>query len=69
MFVRAYLNASTDEQDANRARQHVKAFAAEHGLSIAAFYVENESGAALACPGDILLVEQVDRLSRLNAAD
>jgi DNA invertase Pin-like site-specific DNA recombinase len=80
MFGRAYFHASTDEQDANRARQQVKAFAAEHGLSIAAFYVENESGATLARPelfqllsdarpGDILLVEQVDRLSRLNAAD
>jgi DNA invertase Pin-like site-specific DNA recombinase len=80
MFVRAYLRASTDEQDANRARQQVEAFAAEHGLSIAAFYVENESGATLARPelfrllsdarpGDILLVEQVDRLSRLNSTD
>src|ERR687890_2590246 len=80
MFVRAYLRASTDEQDANRARQHVEAFAAEHGLSIAAFYVENESGAKLtrpelfrllsdAHPGDICLLEAVDRLSRLNAAD
>jgi DNA invertase Pin-like site-specific DNA recombinase len=69
MFVRAYFRSSTDERNANRARQQVKAFVAEHGLSIAAFYVENESGATLACPGDILLVEQVDRLSRLNAAD
>lgn len=80
MFVRAYLRASTSQQDANRARQQINAFASEHGLSIAAFYVENESGAKLARPelfrllsdarpGDILLVEQVDRLSRLNAAD
>ncbi|KFG67182.1 recombinase family protein [Microvirga sp. BSC39] len=80
MFVRAYLRASTDQQDANRARQHIETFAAEHGLSVAAFYVENESGAKLARPElfrlltdarpmDILLVEQVDRLSRLNAAD
>jgi DNA invertase Pin-like site-specific DNA recombinase len=80
MFVRAYLRASTDDQDANRARDQLQAFAFERGLTIAAWYVENESGATLsrpelfrlladAHPGDILLVEQVDRLSRLKAAD
>lgn len=80
MFVRAYLRASTEEQDANRARKDLKAFAKERGLKVAAWYVENESGASLArpelfrllgdCePGDVLLIEQVDRLSRLNAAD
>jgi hypothetical protein len=80
MFVRAYLRASTDDQDANRARDQLKAFAAERGLSVAAWYVENESGAKLsrpelfrlladAQPGDILLVEQVDRLSRLTSGD
>lgn len=79
-FVRAYLRASTDEQDAGRARDDLKGFAAERGLSIASWYVENESGAKLDRPalfqlladahdGDILLVEQVDRLSRLTAAD
>lgn len=80
MFVRAYLRASTDEQDATRARQQLEAFAAERGLHIAATYVENESGAKLARPelfrlltdsrpGDVLLVEQVDRLSRLTSSD
>ena len=80
MFVRAYLRASTAEQDATRARMQLDAFAAERGLSIASRYVENESGAKLArpelfrlladCrPGDVLLVEQVDRLSRLTQAD
>ena len=80
MFVRAYLRASTDDQDATRARAQLEAFASEHGLRIAATYVENESGTKLARPelfrlisdakrGDILLVEQVDRLSRLTAAD
>src|SRR5215472_18228330 len=79
-YVRAYLRASTDEQDANRARSQLKAFAAERNLEIVAWYVENESGAKLARPelfrlladahdGDILLVEQVDRLSRLTAGD
>ena len=52
----------------------------ERGLRIAAWYVENESGSKLARPelfrllkdaqeGDVLLVEQVDRLSRLTAVD
>jgi DNA invertase Pin-like site-specific DNA recombinase len=79
-FVRAYLRASTDDQDAQRAREQVETFAHDRGLSIAAWYVENESGAKLArpelfrllkdCkPGDVLLVEQVDRLSRLTASD
>ncbi|MBR0880981.1 recombinase family protein [Bradyrhizobium liaoningense] len=80
MFVRAYLRASTDEQDANRAREQLKAFAAERGLTIAAWYVENVSGTTLerpelfrliadAHPGDLLLIEQVDRLSRLKKDD
>jgi DNA invertase Pin-like site-specific DNA recombinase len=80
LFVRAYLRASTSEQDAHRARDQLKAFAADRGLSVASWYVEIESGAKLARPelfrlladshpGDILLVEQVDRLSRLGATD
>ncbi|MFC3706221.1 recombinase family protein [Devosia honganensis] len=80
MFVRAYLRASTKQQDASRARADLEAFSVERGLTIAAAYVENESGASLqrpelfrlladSRPGDVLLVEQVDRLSRLNAAD
>lgn len=80
MFVRAYLRASTTEQDASRARGALDTFAAERGLRIAARYIENESGAKLHrpelfrllgdCePGDVLLVEQIDRLSRLTAPD
>ena len=80
MFVRAYLRASTQEQDATRARTALEAFAEERGLTVAAWYVENESGASLKRPklfrllgdckaGDVLLIEQVDRLSRLNDAD
>lgn len=80
MFIRAYLRASTKEQDASRARADLEAFANDRGLAIAAFYEENESGASLKrpqlerlladCrPGDVLLVEQVDRLSRLGAKD
>lgn len=80
MFIRAYLRASTKEQDASRARADLQSFVEERGLKIAATYTENESGASLKrpelfrlladCqPGDLLLVEQVDRLSRLNADD
>jgi DNA invertase Pin-like site-specific DNA recombinase len=80
MFVRGYLRASTNDQDANRARDQLLVFAAERGLKVAAWYIENESGTKLARPelfrllgdsqpGDILLIEQVDRLSRLTTGD
>lgn len=80
MFIRAYLRASTKEQDAKRAKADLEGFAAERGLTIAAVYRENESGASLKRPelfrllndcqsGDVLLVEQVDRLSRLSGPD
>jgi DNA invertase Pin-like site-specific DNA recombinase len=80
MYIRAYLRASTDEQDANRAREQLQGFARERGLRVAGWYVEAVSGASLARPelfrllsdsepGDVLLLEQVDRLSRLTARD
>lgn len=80
MRIYPYLRASTDDQDATRARQALEAFAAERGCQLAAEFVENESGATLKRPelfrllavaesGDVLLVEQVDRISRLNAQD
>ncbi len=79
-FVRCYLRASSKEQDAQRAKQTLIEFASEHGHKIASFYVENESGATLQRPklmelisdaseGDIILVEQIDRLACLNQAD
>jgi DNA invertase Pin-like site-specific DNA recombinase len=80
VLARLYLRASTAEQDARRARAELEAFAAERGVRVAARYIENESGTKLARPelfrllsdahpGDVLLIEQVDRLSRLTAAD
>lgn len=80
MFIRAYLRASTAAQDASRAQDDLDSFASDRGLRIAARYIENESGAKLdrpelfrlladCQPGDVLLVEQVDRLSRLNGED
>ncbi|SDU13671.1 Site-specific DNA recombinase [Pseudomonas pohangensis] len=80
MFIRAYLRASTAEQDATRASDALERFAVEHGHKIAADYIENESGARADRPellrllkdarkGDVLLVESIDRLSRLPADD
>jgi DNA invertase Pin-like site-specific DNA recombinase len=79
-FIRAYLRASTKEQDAHRAKDALKGFAKDHKIKIAAYYVENVSGASLQRPelfrllddseaGDVILLEQVDRLSRLTADD
>ena len=80
MFIRAYLRASTKEQDAERAKESLIRFAESHGHKIASFYIENESGAKRERPelqrilseshfDDIILVEQIDRLSRLNEGD
>ena len=80
MFIRAYLRASTKEQNAERARESLIQFAAQHSQRIAAFYIENVSGATLHRPelmrliaesdeGDIVLVEQIDRLARLKQSD
>lgn len=77
MFVRAYLRASTDDQDAGRARDYLEQFAESHGKTIAASYMENVSGAHADRPelirllkdarrGDVLLVESIDRLSRMD---
>lgn len=79
-FVRAYLRASTDEQDAQRARHVLDTFANERSVVICGYYAENESGGRLdrpelfrlladSRPHDVLLVEDVDRLSRLAAAE
>jgi DNA invertase Pin-like site-specific DNA recombinase len=80
MLTRLYLRASTEDQDATRARTALERFAQEHRLTVAGSYAENESGARLSRPelfrlladsrpGDVLLTEQVDRLSRLTDAD
>ncbi|EAR62961.1 recombinase family protein [Neptuniibacter caesariensis] len=80
MKVYAYLRASTEEQDATRAAEVLIKFAQEKGFEIAEYFVENASGTKLDRPklielintageGDVLLVEQVDRLTRLTAED
>lgn len=80
MFIRAYLRASTAEQDATRASAALAQFATDHDQRIACEYLENVSGAKADRPellrllkdahkGDVLLVESIDRLSRLPAED
>lgn len=80
MNTHLYLRASTKDQDANRARVALESFAIEKGLNIVGVYAENISGTKLlrpelmrlldaALPGELLLVESVDRLSRLSQAD
>jgi len=80
MRIYPYLRASTSEQDATRARNSLMQFVEEAGQNVSTWFIENESGATLKRPelfrllevaqsGDVLLVEQVDRISRLNAED
>ncbi len=77
MYIHGYLRASTKEQDALRAKNRMKAFVEEKGFRMASWYTENVSGASLqrpellrllddAAPGDVILIEQVDRLSRMD---
>lgn len=79
MYIFGYLRASTDSQDAKRAKDQLNAFVQDKGYRIASWYVECVSGASLqrpelmrllddAQPGDAILVEQIDRLSRLDDA-
>ena len=80
MFIRSYLRASTIEQDANRANDALEQFAADHGQVVASTYTENASGTEAnrsellrllkyARKGDVLLVESIDRLSRMEDSD
>lgn len=80
MFIRCYLRASTKEQDANRAKKAIETFVAEKRQVVASWYVENASGAVAERPelarmladaleGDVILVESIDRLTRLPRAE
>ena len=79
MTVRIYVRASTKEQDAERALDDLVMFSKKYGDKYVP-YVENHTGTKLERPeltkllneseqGDILLVESVDRLSRLTQKD
>jgi len=70
----AYLRASTKEQNSGRAKGSSQQFSSEHDLVISTFFTGNESGESLHRPelfrlleiaqkGDIVLVEQIDRIS------
>lgn len=80
MRVYAYLRASTKEQDALRAKQTLSDFAESLKVKISTWFIENESGAKLqraelfrlldiAEPGDAILMEQIDRITRLSEDD
>ena len=79
MTVRIYVRASTKDQDAKRALSDLISFSKSYDDSYAQ-YIEHFSGTKLDRPllslllnaaeeGDILLVESVDRLSRLSQDD
>ena len=79
MNIRIYVRASTKEQDAERALDDLRGFAVNLGHHTTE-YIENHTGTKLERPqlnkllsesehGDILLVESVDRLSRLTQHD
>ena len=79
MTIRIYVRASTKDQDAKRALSDLIAFSKSYDDNHAD-YIENYSGTKLDRPaltkllddanqGDILLVESVDRLSRLSQDD
>lgn len=79
MTTRIYLRASTKEQDAERALMSLQGFSKQFDV-VTAMYIENVSGTKLERPelnrllgdaqiGDTLLVESIDRLSRLSQTD
>ena len=79
MTVRIYVRASTKDQDAKRALSDLISFSQSYDDNHVE-YVEHFSGTKLDRPaltlllndaeeGDILLVESVDRLSRLSQDD
>lgn len=80
MTTRIYLRASTKDQDAERALADLEKLSHSLKLGEPVIYIENYSGAKLERPelnkllsettnGDTLLVESVDRLSRLTSRD
>jgi DNA invertase Pin-like site-specific DNA recombinase len=80
MKAHLYLRASTKDQDALRAKASLESFSSEKGLSVAGIYSEHISGTTLdrpqlmqllnaAQPGECIVCESVDRLSRLSQAD
>lgn len=78
--VYPYLRASTKDQNASRALESIQAFAKTKSINLSQAFIENISGTKLDRPelnrlleiaekGDIILVEGMDRLSRLTQED
>ncbi len=80
-MIRVYLRASTQDQNAERAKELLSRFvSSDMNDADCVYYIENVSGTKLERPelnrllneseaNDILLVESVDRLSRLTQTD
>ena len=82
-MIHAYLRASTEEQDASRAKQALQTFINSKdtsGIHEVLWHIENHSGRDFDRPvlmklinnadhGDVILVEQIDRLTRLTTGD
>ena len=60
MNAHLYLRASTKDQDANRAKVALEAFATEKGLTIAGTYAENISGTKLNRPELLALLDTAE---------
>lgn len=80
IFIPLRFRASTEDQFADRAKEMLEQFVEGRGHEIASYYRENISGTKLDRPelgrllmdshrNDILLVEQIDRLTRLSNSD
>ncbi|OVZ76804.1 resolvase [Yersinia kristensenii] len=75
--MRVERTSAAQQTSSRHRRATVHRFAHEHKVIICNYYAENESGARLerperfrllndSRPGDVLLIEDVDRLSRLK---
>lgn len=79
-MIRVYLRASTIEQDNERAKDTIDSFLSGYQVKADVYYKETISGTKLERPelmqlindssdGDILVVEQIDRLTRLTMSE
>ena len=75
-LIRVYLRVSTEEQDVDRAKECLRIFIQSHNKRIASYYAESFTGTKIERPelnrliddseqGDILVIEKMDRLTRL----
>ena len=76
-MIRLYLRGSTTEQNASRAKEKLTSFIESFDKKVASYYIENASGNLLdrkeltrlleeSHKGDLLVVESIDRLTRLD---